>query len=75
VFVVEVVKGGFAPISSNINIGPPTGTLVEMGAKVAFLMRYNNEGWRFVSTLFVHAGILHILLNLIAQIRYIGRIK
>eukprot|EP00026_Physarum_polycephalum_P010184 Phypoly_transcript_10336.p1 GENE.Phypoly_transcript_10336~~Phypoly_transcript_10336.p1 ORF type:complete len:350 (+),score=45.07 Phypoly_transcript_10336:128-1177(+) len=69
VFVISVVKGGFAPVSSNINIGPPTHTLVDMGAKVAFLMKYDSQGWRFVTAMFVHAGILHILLNLIAQIR------
>lgn len=69
VFIVSLIRGGIAPLSTNVNIGPPTATLVDMGAKVAFLMRYQGEGWRFVSAMFVHAGFLHILLNLVAQLR------
>jgi len=69
IFVVSVVKGGIAPLSTNYNIGPPTRTLVDLGAKVAFLMKYDSEGWRFVSAMFVHAGVLHIVINLIAQVR------
>lgn len=68
-FVYSVLRGGFAPLSQNMNIGPPTSTLVDLGAKVAFLMKYSGDGWRFISAIFLHAGILHILLNLIAQVR------
>ena len=46
VFVISVVRGGIVPLSDNYNIGPPTQTLIDMGAKVAFLMRYDGEGWR-----------------------------
>ncbi len=85
-FIVSVVRGGIAPLSENMNIGPPTATFVEMGAKVAYLMRFYHEVWRyfvccgiviglslaiyrFIAPLFLHAGVLHILLNLVAQFR------
>jgi len=69
VFIYSVVKGGFAPLSQNINIGPPLWTLVDLGAKDAFLMRFDHQYYRFITPIFVHAGILHIVLNLIAQVR------
>jgi len=69
VFIVELVRGGIAPLSENVNIGPPTWLFVEMGAKDAYLMKYDHQVWRFIAPIFLHAGFLHIALNLIAQVQ------
>eukprot|EP01111_Echinosteliopsis_oligospora_P007167 TRINITY_DN2184_c0_g1_i1.p1 TRINITY_DN2184_c0_g1~~TRINITY_DN2184_c0_g1_i1.p1 ORF type:complete len:471 (-),score=105.36 TRINITY_DN2184_c0_g1_i1:65-1477(-) len=67
--VVMILQKGFAPFSQNANYGPPIDVLVEFGAKVSYYMRYDYQVWRFVTPIFLHAGIIHIALNLFAQLR------
>lgn len=47
-----------------------TPTLIAFGAKVNELI-YNGEWWRFVTPIFLHIGILHLLMNSLA-LYYIG---
>jgi len=68
-FVVCIALGGFAFVSENPTIGPTAATLIEFGAKDAYLMKYKLQLWRFVSSIFLHTGIVHLALNLFAQLR------
>eukprot|EP00004_Rigifila_ramosa_P025773 TRINITY_DN779_c0_g1_i2.p1 TRINITY_DN779_c0_g1~~TRINITY_DN779_c0_g1_i2.p1 ORF type:complete len:442 (-),score=94.17 TRINITY_DN779_c0_g1_i2:80-1405(-) len=63
------VYGGVAPFNQNVFIGPDTQTLVDMGAKYGPLMLPpRNERYRFVSAIFLHAGFIHLGMNLSFQL-------
>jgi len=47
-------------------IGPSAETLVRMGAKETFLIVNENEAWRLVSPMILHAGLIHYFLNMLA---------
>ena len=71
-FIEIIYNGGFEPLSikGNIWLGPSADTLVFFGAKVSPLM--TREGgfqvWRFITPMFIHVGVFHLILNLFAQI-------
>lgn len=68
-FIVSIVyNGGFAPLSENPMYGPSTYTLIELGAKVDAFIVYRHQGWRLFSSLFLHAGIFHLLPNVLIQL-------
>ncbi|RLL48075.1 rhomboid family intramembrane serine protease [Oceanobacillus piezotolerans] len=46
-------------------------TLIDLGAKYNPGMIENNEWWRIITSMFLHIGILHLLMNLIA-VYYLG---
>jgi len=54
-----------APPKVNPAIGPVGKALILAGAKDTFLI-LDGEWWRFISPSFLHAGIIHILLNMLA---------
>jgi membrane associated rhomboid family serine protease len=56
-FVIEIVKGGSSAI-----LDPRLQDLVDLGAAVPFLIS-QGEWWRLLSSMFLHAGIIHLLLN------------
>ena len=60
---------GFAPPSVNPLIGPWASELDLLGAKNAALIILRNQWWRLLTPLFLHAGIIHLLCNLILQLR------
>jgi len=69
VFIYEMVKnGGFEPFSVNPMGGPSAQTLVDLGAKYGPCIVLG-DWWRFITPMFLHGGIVHILLNLWTQIR------
>jgi len=68
-FVVCMALGGIAFVSENPTIGPPLATLVQFGAKDAFLMKHKLQLWRFLSSIFLHTGIVQLIINLFAQFR------
>jgi len=70
-FIAELGVGGFAPVSVNPMLGPPTSAMVELGAKDAYLERYKYQVFRFFTPIFLHAGFIHILFNLYAQLRFV----
>ena len=66
-FVVEVVAGG----PGSLMTGPPNDTLVRLGASVALYPSHGGgvigiatgQYWRLLTSMFLHAGIIHIAFN------------
>lgn len=69
-FIVEVAIGGFASSEINPMIGPGPTTLAHMGASYAWRTQNKYEVYRFVSPVFLHAGIFHLLGNMMFLIFY-----
>ena len=47
-------------------IGPSAQTLIRMGAKDSYLIVNDDESWRLISSIFLHAGLVHYFLNTLA---------
>ncbi|KAJ5069644.1 rhomboid-related [Anaeramoeba ignava] len=70
ILIIEVIYNhGFAPLSQNPFFGPSAMTLVELGAKYTPKIR-QGQFYRFYLAIFLHAGIIHLVLNLWFQIIY-----
>jgi membrane associated rhomboid family serine protease len=48
----------------NPMVGPSSEVLLELGALEGRLMIENSQWWRLLSPMFLHAGIIHLLLNM-----------
>ena len=64
--------GGTASQSDNSAIGPPAYIMVRFGAKESALIVYKNEYWRLLSSIMLHAGVIHIVPNVLIQLRIGG---
>jgi len=67
-FAIELGVYGIAPLSENELIGPSACALYKMGAKWTPDIVIRGEVWRLFSPIFLHGGIVHIILNLFAQL-------
>ena len=43
-------------------------TLMKMGEKDPYRMRYNFELWRFICPVFLHGDVMHLFSNVVAQL-------
>ncbi len=69
--LVLIIGGGFASTQENPAVGPSNYALQTYGlAKDAYLIKYQFHVHRLVMPLFMHAGIFHILFNLIVQLSF-----
>lgn len=73
--VAMIQDDGYAPKSENPTYGPSAYTMVRYGAKVAVLIKYEDEWWRLVSPIFLHAGVIHIISNVGIQLRVGGYLE
>ncbi|KAF6152753.1 hypothetical protein GIB67_021413 [Kingdonia uniflora] len=58
----------FQPLSQNPLFGPSSSTLEKMGALEWKLVVKEGEGWRLISCIWLHAGVIHLLANMISLI-------
>ncbi|CAL9089104.1 RHOMBOID-like protein 3 [Musa acuminata AAA Group] len=61
----------FQPIRQNPLLGPSSSTLEKMGALQWNNVVYQNQGWRLVTCIWLHAGLIHLLANLFSLL-FIG---
>mmetsp|Transcript_3503 Transcript_3503/g.5338 ORF Transcript_3503/g.5338 Transcript_3503/m.5338 type:complete len:601 (+) Transcript_3503:205-2007(+) len=54
------------PLSANPMIGPSTVSLIQMGAKYSDLIVNHHEAWRLVTSIVLHAGVVHYFINMLA---------
>ncbi|KAJ3425971.1 rhomboid-related [Anaeramoeba flamelloides] len=67
--IISIGKnGGLESIKINPWFGPSQETLVDMGAKEATKIQ-DGEYWRFFTAMFLHVGVIHLIMNLAFQIR------
>lgn len=59
----------FADTAENPLYGPTAQVLVDAGAKLAEPIREDGEWWRFIAPVFLHAGVLHLAMNMIVLVR------
>eukprot|EP00903_Cladosiphon_okamuranus_P009160 g8753.t1 len=53
------------PLAENPMVGPSGETLIEAGAKRTDLIVDNGDWWRLISPMFLHAGVVHFLGNML----------
>ena len=68
VLIVSIALNGWKvePLNVNTMIGPSAETLILMGAKDSNLIVNKNEAWRLVTSVVLHAGLVHYFLNMLA---------
>ncbi|KAI5055653.1 hypothetical protein GOP47_0029174 [Adiantum capillus-veneris] len=55
----------FQPLSENPLLGPSASTLLKLGALESSLVTYGNQGWRLLSSMWLHAGLFHLFVNML----------
>jgi len=71
IFILVVMSSsGFVPMDQNQMIGPHPHYLDKVGAKNTAKMLLRNEWWRLISPLLLHGGVLHLLMNVLVQLRF-----
>ena len=57
-------KYEFEPMSTNPLFGPPTTALIDVGAQTQELVLEGRQYWRMLSSMFLHAGLIHLGTNM-----------
>ena len=68
VLVVMVLNCGLAPLNINPMIGPYPDALSDWGGKNAVNILEDNEWWRLITPIMLHAGVIHLLCNIAVQL-------
>ncbi|KAK9072932.1 hypothetical protein SSX86_009368 [Deinandra increscens subsp. villosa] len=61
----------FQPLKENPLFGPSSSTLEKLGALEWTKVVNDNESWRLVSSIWLHAGVIHLLANMLSLV-FIG---
>ncbi|KAL6137742.1 hypothetical protein ACLB2K_063031 [Fragaria x ananassa] len=56
----------FQPIKENYLLGPSMNTLTKLGALFRNLVVEEGQGWRLVTCMWLHVGLVHLLVNMIS---------
>jgi membrane associated rhomboid family serine protease len=66
--VLAFRENGWAiePLQENILVGPTSQVLLDMGALQTKLLVDHGEYYRLFTSIFVHAGLIHLMINLLA---------
>ncbi|EZG45596.1 putative transmembrane protein [Gregarina niphandrodes] len=71
--MIVILNKGFETMSINVMLGPTAHTLIRGGAMTRYLVTKEKEAWRLLWSIFLHAGVFHIVVNLTA-ILALGRL-
>ncbi|XP_050227743.1 RHOMBOID-like protein 2 [Mercurialis annua] len=61
----------FQPLKENPLFGPSSNTLEKMGALKWYKVVHGHQGWRLVTCMWLHAGVIHLLANMLSLV-FIG---
>ena len=75
VLVALVVQYGTAPLENNPYFGPSVNVLIQFGAKDGELIIKDEEYWRLLSAIILHAGVYHLLGNIALQLLISGYLE
>ncbi|EXB67312.1 Inactive rhomboid protein 1 [Morus notabilis] len=70
-FYPSLKRFSFQPFRENPLLGPSTTTLKRLGALDRKLVVENGQGWRLLSCMWLHAGVIHLLANMLSLL-FIG---
>ncbi|CAM9536101.1 unnamed protein product [Ectocarpus sp. 12 AP-2014] len=62
-------------LEENPSYGPSVETLIEAGAKRTDLIVDNGDWWRLISPMFLHAGVVHFLFNMLGFLQVGGMVE
>lgn len=68
VLIVMMAQCGVAPMNINPMFGPYPDALSYWGGKNAVLIIEDEESWRLLTPIFLHAGVIHLLCNVSVQL-------
>lgn len=66
--MMQLALCGVAPLDVNPFVGPYPDSISEWGGKNAYLLKFANQWWRFITPAFLHVGILHLMVNVAVQL-------
>ncbi|MCO5592044.1 hypothetical protein L7F22_046038 [Adiantum nelumboides] len=61
----------FQPLSENPLLGPSSDTLQKLGALDVNKVAHEHQGWRLITCIWLHAGVIHIVVNMLSLL-FIG---
>ncbi|CAN6285954.1 unnamed protein product [Urochloa humidicola] len=61
----------FQPLRQNPLLGPSSATLTKLGALVWQKVVHEHQGWRLLSSMWLHAGVVHLVANMLSLL-FIG---
>ncbi|CAL4977808.1 unnamed protein product [Urochloa decumbens] len=68
VLVPELGRFAFQSFKENPLVGPSSATLLKMGALETSKVTKDHEGWRLITCIWLHAGVIHILANMLSLV-------
>ncbi|KAL9677767.1 hypothetical protein QQ045_015603 [Rhodiola kirilowii] len=69
-FYQDLGRFAFQPFEENALLGPSTNTMIKLGALQRTLV-INGEPWRLFSCMWLHAGVIHLVVNMLS-LMFIG---